>query len=47
VQAATVFFWTTVLHWFGFCLLILYPPAVWLGSRLRTRSVQVNTASVA
>jgi hypothetical protein len=27
--------WSTVPHWFGFALLITYPIAVWLGSRLQ------------
>jgi hypothetical protein len=34
---STIVFWKSVPHWFGFGLLILYPPAVWFGSRL-TRS---------
>lgn len=34
--ASTVFLWTMVPHWYSFALLILYPPAVWLGSRWRS-----------
>jgi hypothetical protein len=30
--------WKTVPHWFGFGLLILYPPAIWIGYLLRSRS---------
>jgi hypothetical protein len=30
---SVIVFWNSVPHWFGFGLLILYPPAVWLGSR--------------
>ncbi|HMF75145.1 MAG TPA: hypothetical protein VK604_05735 [Bryobacteraceae bacterium] len=33
--AAQVALWNTVPHWFGISLLVLYPPSVWFGSRLR------------
>jgi hypothetical protein len=33
--ASTVALWQKVPHYFSFTLLALYPPAVWLGSRLR------------
>jgi len=29
-------FWHIVPHWFGIALVVLYPPAVWTGSRLRS-----------
>ena len=32
--ASQIALWKTVPHWFGIGLLILYPPAIWLGSRL-------------
>jgi hypothetical protein len=31
---SVIVFWNSVPHWFGFGLLILYPPAVWLGSKV-------------
>ena len=31
---AVILSWRTVPHWFAFALLILCPPAVWVGSRL-------------
>ena len=43
--ASTVLFWRSVPHWFSFALLIVYPPAVWVGSRLRSRSTQPVAAS--
>ena len=36
---SVIVFWQTVPHWFGFGLLVVYPPAVWLGSRLRSPGV--------
>jgi hypothetical protein len=33
--ASQIVLWKTVPHWFAIALLLLYPPAVWLGSRLR------------
>jgi hypothetical protein len=30
--------WRIQPHWFAFALLVLFPIAVWAGSRLRTRS---------
>lgn len=35
--AAVIAFWRTQPHWFAIALLLLYPPAVWAGSRLRMR----------
>jgi len=32
--ASTVMLWASVPHWYSFALLAIYPPAVWLGSRL-------------
>ena len=29
--------WSTQPHWFGLALLILYPPAIWIGSKLAPR----------
>lgn len=43
--ATTIVFWKIVPHWFSFALLILYPPAVWIGSRLRSHSAQVKAAA--
>ena len=31
---AQAILWRTVPHWFGIGLLVLYPVAVWIGSRL-------------
>ncbi len=33
--ASTVALWGTVPHYFSFALLAIYPPAVWLGSKLK------------
>jgi hypothetical protein len=33
--ASTVYLWNTVPHFYSFFLLIVYPPAVWLGTKLR------------
>jgi hypothetical protein len=33
--ASTVYLWKTVPHFYSFFLLIVYPPAVWLGAKLR------------
>lgn len=35
--AATIAFWSTVPHWFGLALLILYPAFVWMGSQIPKR----------
>ena len=43
--ASTVLFWQSIPHWFSFALLIVYPPAVWLGSRLRSRTTPSLAAS--
>ena len=37
--AAMILTWRTAPHWFPLGLLIFYPPAVWLGSRLRARGL--------
>jgi hypothetical protein len=37
---ATVLAWNTEPHWYAFALLVLYPVAVWLGSRLRSGGAQ-------
>ena len=37
--------WHTQPHWFAIALLLLYPPAVWAGSRLRMRG-EPSVASV-
>ena len=33
--ASTVALWSKVPHYFSFALLAVYPPAVWLGSKLK------------
>jgi hypothetical protein len=33
--ASQVFLWRSVPHWFGIGVLVLYPLAIWIGSRLR------------
>jgi hypothetical protein len=33
--ASTVYLWNTVPHYYSFFLLIVYPPAVWLGAKLK------------
>jgi len=35
--ASQVAAWHSVPHWFGFALLILFPPAIWIGSTLQSR----------
>jgi hypothetical protein len=35
--ASQVAAWREVPHWFGFALLILFPPAIWIGSMLQAR----------
>jgi hypothetical protein len=40
--ASTVYLWKTVPHWYSFALLLLYPPAVWIGSRLSVGRRLVN-----
>ncbi len=32
--------WRTIPHWFAIVLLLLYPPAVWIGSILRSRTAK-------
>lgn len=34
--------WKTVPHWFGIGLLVLYPLAIWIGSRLRPEVAAVT-----
>lgn len=41
--ASTVYLWNTVPHFYSFFLLIVYPPAVWFGAKLR-RPVAVPVA---
>jgi hypothetical protein len=36
--ASTILGWHTQPHWFAIALLVLFPLAVWTGSRLRARS---------
>ena len=38
--ASQVALWRTVPHWFAIVLLLLYPPAVWIGSFLRSRTAK-------
>jgi hypothetical protein len=33
--ASQVFLWKSVPHWFAIAVLVLYPVAIWIGSRLR------------
>ncbi len=33
--ASTVYLWNTVPHYYSFFLLVVYPPAAWLGTKLR------------
>src|ERR1700737_3888386 len=42
---STVFLWKIVPHWFSFALLLLYPPAVWLGFKLQSRQSHVSPAA--
>ncbi|MGI8992524.1 MAG: hypothetical protein ACR2I2_23455 [Bryobacteraceae bacterium] len=30
-------FWKTAPHWYGFALLVIFPPGIWLGSSLYSR----------
>jgi len=43
--ASVIAFWHAVPHWFALALLIVFPPAVWAGSRLRVRS-EPSAASI-
>jgi hypothetical protein len=36
--ASQIALWRTVPHWFAIVLLLLYPPAIWIGSSLRSRN---------
>jgi hypothetical protein len=42
---AIVLSWHTEPHWYAFALLVLFPPAVWIGSRLRSRGAQQSMAA--
>lgn len=42
---STVFLWKIVPHWFSFALLLLYPPAVWLGYKLQSRQARLHPAA--
>ncbi len=44
--ASQIAAWQTVPHWFAIALLILYPPAIWFGSKLRSRVKQPASAAV-
>jgi hypothetical protein len=37
---AVVLAWHTEPHWYAFALLVLYPPAIWCGSRLRSKGTE-------
>jgi hypothetical protein len=43
--ASTVAFWNHVPHYFSFALIVLYPPAVWIGSRLKKADRAAAAAS--
>lgn len=47
IGIATQFFlWSTVPHWYGLSLLILYPAGVWLGAKLGIgKHVEVRSAA--
>jgi hypothetical protein len=36
----TIVFWHNQPHWFAFALLVLFPFAVWIGYRLRSRGAE-------
>ena len=42
---AMIALWHTTPHWFALGLLILYPPSVWAGSRLRMRGEPAATSA--
>jgi hypothetical protein len=42
---STILGWRIQPHWFAFALLVLYPFAVWIGSRLRTRGAEQTMIS--
>jgi hypothetical protein len=44
---ATVLNWHTEPHWYAFGLLVLFPLAVWIGSKLRSRGAEQIVASAA
>lgn len=43
--AAQISVWDSAPHWFALGLLALYPPAVWLGSRLLAKPVPPRSLS--
>lgn len=45
--ASTIGFWSRMPHWYSFALLILYPPAIWIGYLLRCRRERRVAAAVA
>ena len=42
---STIFLWKIVPHWWSFALLLLYPPAVWLGFKLQSRQARLHQAA--
>ena len=42
---STIFLWKIVPHWWSFALLLLYPPAVWLGFKLQSRQTRLHQAA--
>ncbi|HXM97015.1 MAG TPA: hypothetical protein VN982_00925 [Candidatus Dormibacteraeota bacterium] len=42
---STIFLWNNAPHWFSFALLLLYPPAVWLGFKLQARQAHISPAA--
>ena len=40
---STVLGWHIQPHWFAFALLVLFPLAVWIGYRLRSRGAQLSS----
>jgi hypothetical protein len=43
--ASTILSWRTEPHWYAFALLVLFPLAVWIGSRLRSGSTERTLVS--
>jgi len=42
---AVVLAWRTEPDWYAFALLVLYPPAIWIGSRLRSKGTEPALAN--
>ena len=40
--ASVIAFWGRQPHWYGLSLLIVYPPLIWLGSRIRRNSAKAQ-----